>query len=53
MILTICYFLKVLLILIVLKMYVCMYVCVCVCVCMYVCVYKVHPITGHEGPEVE
>ena len=33
-------------------------VCVCVCVCMYIYVYKkgngkVHPITGHEGPEGE
>ena len=31
--------------------YIYIYMCVCVCVC--VCKGKVHPVTGHEGPEGE
>jgi hypothetical protein len=33
--------------------YIYMCVCVCVCVCTYKGKGKVHPTTGHEGPERE
>jgi hypothetical protein len=31
--------------------YVCVYIYVCVCVCKHIC--RVHPRTGHEGPEAQ